>query len=142
MTMTACRFRLLLAVYIILCIAAAVAGWFSSSLISPALHAAWEAEPAAWDLANLPLSLSILLPLTVGTVAGVIGMFMFKPWARRFALVFTVAGMILLPLMGSAVLSWLEYTLVEMAAMLWGAILALAYCSPVSSLFSSARPAP
>ncbi|HEX8614112.1 MAG TPA: hypothetical protein VF800_22780 [Telluria sp.] len=137
--MTAYRFRLLLSLYIILCGTALVAGFFSSSLISPAMQAAWEAEPVAWDIANLPLSISIILPLAVGSLAGLIGMFMFKSWARTFSLSCTVAGMIVLRFMGTSVLSWLDYTLVEMAAMVWGAILALAYYSPVSSRFSAAR---
>lgn len=139
--MTAFRFRLLLCLYIILSAAAIVAAWYSSYLISPALQAASEAEPVAWDVANLALSLSIIVPLAIGSLAGLAGMFLFKSWARTFSLVFTVAGMIMLPFMGTSVLSWLDYMLVDMAAMLWGAILALAYFSPVSSLFSSTRPA-
>jgi hypothetical protein len=113
---------------------------YSSDLISPAIQAAIDAEPVAWDVANLPLSMSIILPLAIGSVAGLIGMFMFKPWARTFSLVFTVAGLILLPFMGTVVLSQVDYVMSELAAMVWGAILALAYYSPVSSLFSTARP--
>ena len=138
--MTAFRFRLLLSLYIVVSAAALVASVYSSDLISPAIQAAIDAEPVAWDVANLPLSMSIILPLAIGSVAGLIGMFMFKPWARTFSLVFTVAGLILLPFMGTVVLSQVDYVMSELAAMVWGAILALAYYSPVSSLFSTARP--
>ncbi|MDQ1834904.1 hypothetical protein [Massilia scottii] len=139
--MTVFRFRLLLSLYIILCLAQAAAGWYSSYLISPAMQAAWEAEPDSWDVANLPLSLSILLPLAIGSFAGVIGMFTFKSWARSFSLYFTAAIIIVLPFSGPWLFSWLDYTLVEITAMVWGAVLALAYYSPVSSQFSHRQPA-
>lgn len=136
--MTAYRFRLLLCLYIVLSVATLAAAFHSSDLISPAMQAASEAEPPAWDVANLPLSLSIVLPLAIGSLAGLAGMFMFKSWARTFSLVFTVLGLVLLPLMGTSVVSWLDSLLAELCAMIWGAILALAYYSSVSKLFSAA----
>lgn len=137
--MTAFRFRLLLSLYVILSVAALAASWYSSDLIPPAIRAAVDAEPVVWDVANLPLTLSIILPLGIGSVAGLIGMYMFKPWARTFSLVFTVAGLIVVPFMGTVVLSQVDYIMVELAAMVWGAVLALAYYSPVSSLFSGTK---
>ncbi|MDQ1921319.1 hypothetical protein [Massilia pseudoviolaceinigra] len=138
--MTVFRFRLLLSLYIILCIAQPAVGWHFSHLIPPAMQAAWEAEPHSSDVANFPLSLSILLPLAIGSFAGVIGMFTFKSWARSFSLYFTVAIIIVLPFSGPWLFSWLDYILVEITAMVWGAVMALAYYSPVSSQFSRPQP--
>lgn len=137
--MTAFRFRLLLVLYIILGVANGAAAWYFPDLVSPALQAASEAEGEGWHVANLPLSIWLLLPWGVGNFAGLVGMFMFKSWGRSCSLVFTVVDILLLPSMGTSVLSWLDYGLMELGIMVWGAILALAYYSPVSSLFSGAR---
>lgn len=137
--MTAYRFRLLLCLHFILETALAVAARYSSNLISPQLQAALEAEPVHWSAGNLTLDLSITLFLGICSMAGLIGMFMFKSWGRTMSLATTVAFMTVLFVPGTAVLSWLDYVLAELLSMLWGAILALAYFSPVSSLFSSTR---
>ncbi|NHZ40520.1 hypothetical protein [Massilia aquatica] len=140
MTMTAYRFRLLLCLHFILEIALAVAARYSSNLISPQLQAALDAEPVHWSAGNLALSVWIYGSLAICSMAGLIGMFMFKSWGRTLSLVTTVAFMTVLFVPGTAVMSWLDYVLMDLFSMLWGAILALAYFSPVSRLFSSTRP--
>ncbi|NIA00704.1 hypothetical protein [Massilia sp. CCM 8734] len=139
MTMTAYRFRLLLCLHFILETALAVAVAYTPNLISPQLQAALDAEPVHWSMGNVALNLSLSLFLGVCSMAGLIGMFMFKSWGRTLSLVTTVAFMTVMFVPGAAVMSWLDYVLAELLSMLWGAILALAYFSPISSLFSSTR---
>lgn len=138
--MTAYRFRLLLCLHFILEIALFVASRYSSNIISPAMQAALEAEPVHWSAGNLALTLSVSLSLFISSMAGLIGMLMFKSWGRTLSLVTTVAFMTVMFVPETAVMSWLDYVLTQLLSMLWGAILALAYFSPVSSQFSSTRP--
>lgn len=134
--MTALRFRLLLSLYITLCIGQILAAYFCSSLLPPELGAVSDSEPS-WFTTNLPLTFAIIAPLAVATLAGLAGMFLFKAWARTFSLYATLAGICLTPFLGASVMSWLDSTLWECAGLLWGAILALAYYSPLSNRFSA-----
>lgn len=136
--MTPLRFRLLLSLYTLLCLGQLVAAWFSSALMSPAIQAAADDE-ASWLSTNLPLAFIVFVPLAVATLAGLAGMFLFKPWARRFSLYATLAGLCVMPFLGTSVMSWLDSILWECASLVWGAILALAYYSPLSSRFADAR---
>ncbi|UOD32534.1 hypothetical protein INH39_13285 [Massilia violaceinigra] len=93
-----------------------------------------------WSEGNVVLYLALSLALGIASMAGLIGMFLFKSWGRTTALATTVVFTIVMFVPGNTVLSWLDYVLTDLFSMLWGAILALAYFSPVSSLFSSTRP--
>lgn len=136
--MTPLRFRLLLSLYTLLCLAQLFTAWFFSSLIPPEIQAAADNE-VNWLSTNLPLAFIVFVPLAVATFAGLAGMFLFKAWARRFSLYATLAGLCLMPFLGTTVMSWLDSTLWECAGLLWGAILALAYYSPLSSRFAEPR---
>ncbi|ATQ73733.1 hypothetical protein CR152_03810 [Massilia violaceinigra] len=134
--MTVFRFRLLLSLYIVFVLGEFVAAWFFADLVPPALAAVADSDPESWFISNLPLAFTIFVPLSTAYLAGLVGMFMLKAWGRSFSLYVTLAGLALTPFMGATVSSWLDNVLLEVCAMLWGAVLALAYYSPVSREFS------
>ena len=71
----------------------------------------------------------------VATVASVVGFLRFLPWARPLALVSTMVSVVNGPFY-PVVDSGPAVTLYMTASMVWGAMLAVAYSSPVSTWFS------
>jgi hypothetical protein len=65
-----------------------------------------------------------------------IGLFFFQSWARNFFLVLTVLALVLTPFGGFAVKGPLAIFFAELTTVLDGAILALAFLSPLSSAFA------
>lgn len=134
--MTSAYFRAL----ILISVAAGFAGSFVDFLfpylVSASLSAAVESEPPPALLAENPwVSLAIFGPIVVAGIASTIGLFYFRRWARIFSLVVLGAGFALTPFLGTTLSSGLSYTLIEFAATTWGAVLAIAYCSPLSQRF-------
>lgn len=134
--MTSAYFRAL----ILVSVAAGFAGSFVDclfpSLISAALSAALENEPPPALLAESPwLWLAILCPLVIAGIASTIGLFLFRPWARTLSLGVLGIGFAVAPFIGSTLSSGLAYALLEFAATTWGAVLAIAYFSPLNQRF-------
>lgn len=78
-----------------------------------------------------------LLPLSIAILASYVGLFSFRRWARALALATTVLSVGLYPLIGVEMMSWPELALSDLSCMLWGAVLATAYFSPVSAHFTA-----
>jgi hypothetical protein len=70
------------------------------------------------------------------TLAAIAGMYMFKPWARGFALVMTLLSMAFYPLYGPEVKSGWSLLLLDVSSTLWGAVLAMSYVSSLSRRFA------
>jgi len=131
--MTDSRFRKLLWIYVALTTAAIVASAFPPH--SDALQAAVENESNSWLWDHIWVSIGVFSVLVLGWLVGLVGLFRFKRWGRSLSLYSTIATILSYPFMGSS-LSWgVESGLYESSGMLWGAILAIAYFSPVSSRF-------
>lgn len=131
--MTDNRFRTLLWIYITLIVATIAATALSPH--SEALQAAVDRESNSWLWDHTSASITVYAALVVAWLVGLVGLFRFKSWGRSLSLYSTVAGLLAYPLMGSS-LSWgVESSLYESSTLLWGAILALAYFSPVSARF-------
>ena len=110
--------------------------YFVADLMSPELSSARDNEPMFCFIENYPIiSLAILLPWLAAALAGVVGLFLFKPWGRTLSLYSTVLGVFLIPFLGPVVSSGVAFSLDEVAITLWGATLALAYFSPVAERF-------
>ncbi len=103
-------------------------------LISPGLSQAMEAEPTP-DALTSATGLAFLGAWALSCIAGVVGLLLFRAWARTLTLWLTVLGLAIYPLLGSSVYSWLSLGLTETGAILWGAVLAFAYTEPVKSYF-------
>lgn len=108
----------------------------------PAEHLAYLQKTAAnvgeREIAVLALGVPALL---LGILAA-IGLYKFWPWARTLAFVVTVLGVGLSPLVEVVVeLGWVVM-FSGAASLLWGAVLALAYFSPISENFVKAKSTP
>lgn len=131
--MTDTRFRNLLWIYIVFLGAAVVASAFPPH--SEALQAAVDRESRSWLWDHAWASIAVYGVLVVAWLVGLVGLLLFKAWGRALSLYSTAASLLVYPLMGSS-LSWgVESSLYEFSTMLWGAILALAYFSPVRVRF-------
>jgi hypothetical protein len=79
------------------------------------------------------LGIGLLVLLFVSTI----GLLRFRPWARSLAVASTAVVLLIgfLPL-GPTAMSSIALSLFELSNMLWGAALAMAWCSPLSERFS------
>ena len=102
------------------------------------------AEEQYWNstsTAGLTFRISLLVGYVILSLAAFVGMYFFKPWARTANLVLSALLLVIAPALGHIVLSGLAQGLAEIALMLWGAVLALAYFSPISQRFTTSSTA-
>jgi hypothetical protein len=130
------RFRWLLVLYIITLLAAAGVGFVPGGY-SQALADAYADEPLPLLLADTTVMLAVALPLLVAFVVGLIGLFCFWRRARALSLYVTIAGLGVYLISGPTLQSPIENLLVELLTLLWGAILASSYWSPIASRFET-----
>ena len=129
-------FRGIVITSLVLTAAASVIDWLFPSLISQALTDALHNEPPYEFIETQPfLALAVFLPWILAAVASTIGLLFFKRWARVVALYSTLIGLAFYPFFGATVSSALASALSEASFLLWGAVLALAYFSPISERF-------
>lgn len=136
--MTERRFRLLILFDVMLLLAALIVGFVPGGY-SQALAAAYAEEPAGWLFANGWIPLAFAALLLCMALAGYVGLFLLRRWGRTLALASTVASLPLYPLMGPVLMSPLEAMLADTAMLLWGVILAIAWCRPVAARFAPGR---
>lgn len=107
-----------------------------TDLVSPELTNTIEKESMLGVMETHPfILLAILLPWIIAALVGVIGIFLFKRWGRTLSLYSTAIGFLIVPFLGSVASSGLSYALDQASFTLWGAVLAVAYFSPISELF-------
>ena len=100
------------------------------------------AEEQYWNgtsTAGLVFRLGLLLGYVIVSLVAFVGLYFFKQWARTANLVLSALLLLLAPALGHVVLSGLAQGLAEIALMLWGAVLALAYFSPISERFETSQ---
>jgi hypothetical protein len=129
------NFRRLILLYVALIVAEIAVAAFAPTGYSQALSEAFDTEPPPALVDNLGLLLAVGLPLAAAAMAGIIGLYMFKAWGRLLSLVSTIGGLIVIAFTGPALYSAAEYLLWEASALVWGAVLALSYYSPVATHF-------
>ena len=98
------------------------------------------AEEQYWNgssTAGLVFRITLLVVYVVASLVAFVGLYQFKPWARTANLVLAALMILVAPAMGHVVLSGLAQGFGEIALFLWGAVLALAYFSPISERFGS-----
>ena len=66
------------------------------------------------------------------------GLIVFRPWARQLYFVLEVVAILTGPFYGMSVMLGVEHTLFSAMSMLDGAIIALAYLSPIAGEFDAA----
>ncbi|WP_242112124.1 hypothetical protein [Luteimonas aquatica] len=139
-------FRWLLVLHVAL-IAGAVAAGLAPGGYSPALADAYAQEPMGWldglsasaqsPQVGLWLTLALVIGLAGLMLAGIVGMFLFKRWGRTLSLAITLAGLVLSAFAGPSLTSPVEGMLWEASTLAWGAILAMAYCTPLQARFAA-----
>lgn len=140
--MTRNLFRLLLLLSLSLCIVSAVMDMLFPNLISPAITAAVENE-ALPPITESAWFVTVAITLVIASIICTIGLFFFRRWARIGALYTTVLFFGAYPIFGASVMSGWASALNEASLILWGAVLAVAYFSPIQDQFisSGANPA-
>ena len=131
-TLTPSWFRRLFMLSVAASVAAALIG---EGNVSPTLKLAYEAEPNPWMDDHPWLVLALFAAYLAVAIVGMVGLYRFRLWGRSVALWSTVVGFFLYPFMGVDLSSPLAAAFGEIAHVSWGALLALAYFSPLSSEF-------
>ncbi len=132
--MTESKFRLLICLHLVLAGAGTVTA-FLHEPFSPELAAAYANEPSVWLEDNVWFLLAMVVALLIPWIAGIVGLFLFKRWGRSVSLCATFATLVIYPLLGPTLYSGPESTLFEASTLCWGAVLALAYYSPLRERF-------
>lgn len=132
--MTPARYRALIAVSILLGLAGGALDLLVPSLLPPAFTTAMEAE----DPFASPVLLQVVLVAAVATLAAVVGLWLFRPWAPRWALLTSAFSMPIYVLQGANMFSGWSMMLVDLSSMTWGAVLALTFFSPLRGRFARA----
>ena len=130
--MTESRFLKLLWIYVAVTVASMIAVFFPD--YSSELSAAYDNEPESWLLQSW-IGWTVIGGFAATWIVGLIGLFYFKPWARSLSLYSTLAGFLIFPLSGPSLFSAIELGLADGASILWGAILAISYFSPIRDRF-------
>ena len=135
---TSTLFRVLIVVGLSLAIVGASIDMLVPALISDELTTAYntETELQEWSIARITAVIVLSLALLVAGIASTIGLFLFKPWSRRMALLVTLLALPLYPMLGPVLQSGWATMLIETSTTLWGAVLALAYYSDLSTRFA------
>ena len=133
--MAASHFRALLIASLIFSALGAVIDTVFPGLLpepfSKALQLQDEAIAGPWVYALLALALLLLAAL----VASVVGLYLFRPWSRPLAVGMTIVAVVLVPFFGAVAESGIASAAMELSSLLWGAVLAVAYFSPLAETF-------
>ena len=134
--MSATNFPLLIVLSVAFAAGSAAVALLFPELIPQSVSHALENEPLHRIFDDPFLALLLIVPFIVVAVAGTVGLFFFKRWARSASLYVTILGFGLYPILGPTVISPWSGALSDASFMLWGATLAIAYFSPLRDRFS------
>ena len=134
--MTTKQFRIILSIYIF----CSFFGALFDSIFTTALPESLSQLQSTLDaeMTGLHLVITLLIGLVVGVIgiASFIGLFMFKSWAPRLALITTVLALCAWPLLGVNLVSGWSAALTEFSNILWGGILVMVYFTPLKEMYS------
>ena len=131
--MTESIFRKILWTYIAITLLGAATAFYPD--YSQNLELAYLNEPDTWLMSNAWIFGTLTGALAIGSIAGLVGLFLFKSWARPLSVVSTLVDHLLSAFMGPLLYSGFGEALLGISAVLWGAILALSYFSAISDQF-------
>lgn len=94
-------------------------------------------EPT-WEIVTLGF---LGLGMLIMALAGTYGLYRFRPWAPRVALLSTVGAVVASVLMGPSVVSGVSAALGYVSSALWGAALILPYLDEYRTWFTGTPPA-
>jgi hypothetical protein len=132
-------FRALLIISVACALVGATIDLMFENLIPLPLREAQNALTAA-ELTITDLVLLITgIPLIIAFVVCAVGLYRLRPWAPRACLYITIASLFLYPLIGASVVSQWSTLLTETSALLWGAVMAMAFLPPINLKFGTIR---
>lgn len=128
--MSARTFRVLLLAYVVLVAAAAMMQFATYGL------------PATQD--SLPLLKdwwvdAIVVLWCVGQLVGLVGLFLFRKWARSLCVLLTVIDLFMRPFYGPLSPSAWATAFGDASTTLWGMVLAVSLFSPLSACFGTGK---
>ena len=136
-TVTQSHFRVLLILSLVVGLAGGFLDLVIPSLIPESFHAAQEVGDGTASMPQLLLSLAVAVPALLIYIASLFGLYQFRPWAPRVAIVGTALTLVVFPLVGAHTQSGLAQSLSYLASYLWGAVLLLACTSTSSAWFAA-----
>jgi urea transporter len=137
MNITPSLFRKLLLLSIILAVIGILLDIMLPNLIpAPLYQAQEEVDQAAWSTEFIVLLLIISIPVIIVNIISVVGLFFFRPWAPRIAIIATLLSFMIYPLLGYSLSSGWALALTDFSTLLWGVVLTLTYCSPIRKRFA------
>ncbi len=127
-------FRFLIVASVAFAIAGAVIDGTLNLVPETLRQAELEITPIGFTTSTFVASIGAGLA-AAAAIAGIVGLLLFRPWGRRMSLVATAVLLVTYPFLGVVVASAPASTAYERSSMLWGAVLAMAYFSPLGARF-------
>ena len=137
MNITKKQFRVLLVMSVLTAIVGGVVSYFWPLPVE--LQAYLDEQTEAASTAKMIVVLVIALLASVLAFVATIGLFVFWRPARVLTVATWVVSFLITPLLGPTVDSGWVTAFYELSAGMLGAVIALAYCSPIKELFERSR---
>ena len=134
--MSASQFRTLLVASIAVGIVAGGLDLVFPALVPNGFHDAQKVQDDAISSMGLLMIAVLIILAFVLLIASTYGLYKFRRWAPRLALVSTAVALLIGPFMGAFAQSGYSISLSYMASYLWGAVLVLIYVPPLNSKFN------
>lgn len=128
--MTPTIYRAMLVASLALGILSGIFDFIVPSTLPEVFKEAQESYDAAQATDEVLLFLLPGVVCVVVSLAAFVGLFLFRSWAPRLAVISTLLGMLVTVLMGPGCLSGWAIMLSDLAGMLWGAVVILPYVFP------------
>lgn len=135
MTLTPRTFRLMLVAQIPLAVLGLVTQFAFPELVPSAVRAASEAVSTELSTDKLVLMLALFIVVLIAAIVVMVGLYKFKPWARRANLIVGFLALVLTMALGHVVESGLTMVIYNLGGYLWGALTAITYFSNLSERF-------
>ena len=136
--MTAASFRVLVVASIALELLGAVIDLLLPSLIPQSITSAVDGLPLSSAFENYWF-IGFVLVYALAMLVASVGLIFFRRWARAICFWGSLAGFALYPLVGPMVYSGLSLAMQDLSSIMWGAVLAIAFFSPLRKQFSPGR---
>ncbi|MGZ8252138.1 MAG: hypothetical protein ACXW1P_06865 [Methylophilaceae bacterium] len=134
--MTPTNFRCLIVLSALLPVASGLVDALLPSLLPLSLSEAYESLPYPAMFKNT-LWFVLFGPWLALVLVSTVGLFFFKRWARLLSFYTTVIGFVFYPFFGPILASGWSSALSDASFITWGAVLAIAYYSPLGERFTA-----
>ena len=129
-------FRGLMLTALVLALLDLVVTFALPELVPEPLRQADEQITDGVSTAALTIKVIIFIAFVSACIVAFVGLYRFRPWAPITNVVLSVASLFIWLVLGYNLSSGLAQALSDAASMVWGAVLALAYFTPIRSKFA------